>query len=152
MRCPNCGQTDDKVIDTRPSEENRVIRRRRECNSCGLRFSTIERIEGLQLKVIKKDGTRQEFSREKLMSGLSSACSKRPISNDQLTEIVNAVEALLQDQRNGEISSQAVGELVMNRLRELDKVAYVRFASVYRDFTDVSSFTREVEEINRDNE
>ncbi len=150
MRCPKCGQTDDKVIDTRPSEENRVIRRRRECNSCGCRFSTIERIEGLQLKVVKKDGTRQEFSREKLMSGLSAACSKRPISNDQLTEIVNSVESLLQDQRNGEISSQAVGELVMNRLKELDKVAYVRFASVYRDFTDVSSFAREVEEINKE--
>ena len=150
MRCPKCGQNDDKVIDTRPSEENRVIRRRRECNSCGCRFSTIERIEGLQLKVVKKDGTRQEFSREKLMSGLSAACSKRPISNDQLTEIVNSVESLLQDQRNGEISSQAVGELVMNRLKELDKVAYVRFASVYRDFTDVSSFAREVEEINKE--
>ncbi|MBQ1895065.1 MAG: transcriptional repressor NrdR [Clostridiales bacterium] len=152
MRCPKCGQNDDKVIDTRPSEENRVIRRRRECIACGYRFSTIERIEGLQFKVIKKDGTREEFSREKLMSGLSAACSKRPISNDQLMEIVNSVESLLQEQRNGEISSNAIGELVMNRLKGLDKVAYVRFASVYRDFTDVSSFTKEVEEINRDSE
>ena len=148
MICPKCGDPDDKVIDTRPSEEGRCIRRRRECNSCGYRYSTIERVENTGYKVVKKDGTRQDFSRDKLMDGLSSACSKRPISNEDLTKIVNEIENALQNQRNSEISSSVIGEMVMNRLRELDKVAYVRFASVYRDFTDVSSFTKEVENIN----
>ena len=148
MRCPKCGQVDDKVVDTRPSDEGRVIRRRRECIACGNRFSTIERIEGLQLRVVKKDGTRQEFSSEKLMSGLSAACSKRPVSNDELVDIVNSVESLIQEQRNGELATTAIGELVMKRLKSLDKVAYVRFASVYRDFTDVSSFAKEIEELN----
>jgi transcriptional repressor NrdR len=104
----------------------------------------------LSLKVIKKDGTRQDFSREKLLEGLSSACSKRPVSNENLIKIVNEVETRLQEQRNGEISTSEIGELVMTRLRNLDKVAYVRFASVYRDFTDVQSFTKEIEEINKD--
>ena len=149
MRCPKCGNADDKVIDTRPSEEGRTIRRRRECLSCGNRFSTIERVEGLSLKVIKKDGTRQEFSSEKLLEGLSSACSKRPVSNEELVTIVSEIENMIQDQKNGELSTKAIGEHVMNRLKELDKVAYVRFASVYRDFTDVSSFTKEIENINR---
>lgn len=149
MRCPKCGNADDKVIDTRPSEEGRTIRRRRECLSCGNRFSTIERVEGLSLKVIKKDGTRQEFSSEKLLEGLSSACSKRPVSNQELVTIVGEIENMIQDQKNGELSTKVIGEHVMNRLKELDKVAYVRFASVYRDFTDVSSFTKEIENINR---
>ena len=149
MRCPKCGNADDKVIDTRPSEEGRTIRRRRECLSCGNRFSTIERVEGLSLKVIKKDGTRQEFSSEKLLEGLSSACSKRPVSNEELVTIVSEIENMIQDQKNGELSTKTIGEHVMNRLKELDKVAYVRFASVYRDFTDVSSFTKEIENINR---
>ncbi|SEV86767.1 transcriptional repressor NrdR [Ruminococcaceae bacterium KH2T8] len=150
MKCPKCGETDDKVIDTRPNEEGRSIRRRRECVACGYRYSTIERVEGLSLKVIKKDGTRQDFSREKLLEGLNSACSKRPVSNENLIKIVNEVESKLQEQRNGEISTSEIGELVMTRLRNLDKVAYVRFASVYRDFTDVQSFTKEIEEINKD--
>ena len=149
MRCPKCGNADDKVIDTRPSEEGRTIRRRRECLSCGNRFSTIERVEGLSLKVIKKDGTRQEFSSEKLLEGLSSACSKRPVSNEELVTIVSEIENMIQDQKNGELSTKAIGEHVLNRLKELDKVAYVRFASVYRDFTDVASFTKEIENINR---
>ena len=150
MKCPKCGESDDKVIDTRPNEEGRSIRRRRECVACGYRYSTIERVEGLSLKVIKKDGTRQDFSREKLLEGLNSACSKRPVSNENLIKIVNEVESKLQEQRNGEISTSEIGELVMTRLRNLDKVAYVRFASVYRDFTDVQSFTKEIEEINKD--
>ena len=150
MKCPKCGETDDKVIDTRPNDEGRSIRRRRECVACGYRYSTIERVEGLSLKVIKKDGTRQDFSREKLLEGLNSACSKRPVSNENLIKIVNEVESKLQEQRNGEISTSEIGELVMTRLRNLDKVAYVRFASVYRDFTDVQSFTKEIEEINKD--
>ncbi len=150
MRCPRCGETDDKVIDTRPNDEGRSIRRRRECLACGYRYSTLERVEGLSLKVIKKDGTRQDFSREKLLEGLNSACSKRPVSNENLMKIVNEVETRLQEQRSGEISTTEIGELVMTRLRGLDKVAYVRFASVYRDFTDVSSFAKEIEEIGND--
>lgn len=149
MNCPKCGEVNDKVIDTRPSDGGRSIRRRRECIGCGYRYSTIERVENIGLKVVKKDGTRQDFNRDKLMEGLSAACSKRPISNEQLEKIVSEVENLLGEQKNGELSTQKIGELVMNKLRELDKVAYVRFASVYRDFTDVSSFTKEVEEINR---
>ena len=147
MRCPKCGSADDKVIDTRPSDEGRVIRRRRECVFCGNRFSTIERIEGLQLKVVKKDGTREDFSREKLMGGLSAACSKRPVSNDQLNAIVNEIETMLQDKYSGEMSTTAIGEHIMKSLREIDKVAYVRFASVYRDFTDVASFTKEIADL-----
>jgi len=150
MRCPKCGKTDDKVIDTRPNDEGRSIRRRRECIACGYRYSTLERVEGLSFKVIKKDGTRQDFSREKLLEGLNSACSKRPVSNENLMKIVNEVESRLQEQRSGEISTTEIGELVMARLRALDKVAYVRFASVYRDFTDVSSFAKEIEEIGND--
>ncbi|MBR6880850.1 MAG: transcriptional repressor NrdR [Clostridiales bacterium] len=150
MKCPKCGSIDDKVVDTRPSDEGRSIRRRRECLSCGYRYSTIERVEGIQLKVVKKDGTREEFSADKLLGGLSSACSKRPVSNEQLVKIVTDIESHLQEQRNGEISTKEVGELVMEKLKTLDKVAYVRFASVYRDFTDVSSFTKEVEEINKE--
>ncbi len=107
-------------------------------------------MEGIQLKVVKKDGTREEFSADKLLGGLSSACSKRPVSNEQLVKIVTDIESHLQEQRNGEISTKEVGELVMEKLKTLDKVAYVRFASVYRDFTDVSSFTKEVEEINKE--
>ena len=147
MKCPKCGETDDKVIDTRPNEEGRSIRRRRECVACGYRYSTIERVEGLSLKVIKKDGTRQDFSREKLLEGLSSACSKRPVSNENLIKIVNEVETKLQEQRNGEISTSEIGELVMTRLRNLDKVAYVRFASVYREFTDVDTFMDELKKV-----
>ncbi|MBO4635697.1 MAG: transcriptional repressor NrdR [Clostridiales bacterium] len=149
MRCPKCGSCDDKVIDTRPSDEGRTIRRRRECLYCSYRYSTIERIEGIQYKVVKKDGTREEFSRDKLLQGLSSACSKRPVSNDDLEKIVTDVENLLQEQHNGELPTQTIGEMVMDRLAVLDKVAYVRFASVYRDFADLSSFTREVEEIEK---
>ena len=148
MRCPKCGNTDDKVIDTRPSEEGRTIRRRRECLQCNYRFSTIERVEGISLKVVKKDGTRQDFSSDKLLEGLSVACSKRPVSNEDLVSIVSEVENMLQEQKNGEISTKVIGEHVMRRLKELDKVAYVRFASVYHDFTDVSSFTKEIENIN----
>lgn len=151
MNCPKCGCNDDKVIDTRPNEEGRSIRRRRECIACGYRYSTVERIEGLTLKVVKKDRTRQEFSSQKLLESLSVACSKRPVSNEDLSKIVNEVESKLQEKHNGEISTNEIGELVMMRLKELDQVAYVRFASVYRDFTDVASFTKEIEEINNSN-
>lgn len=150
MKCPKCGAENDKVIDTRPSDEGRAIRRRRVCLECEYRYSTVERAEVLGMKVVKKDGTRQDFSREKLMAGLGSACSKRPVSNANLEKIVDEVENTLTEQRNGEISTNKIGEIVMERLKKLDKVAYVRFASVYRDFTDVQSFTREVENIDKE--
>lgn len=147
MRCPRCSADNDKVIDTRTVENNAVIRRRRECLECGNRFTTVERFEGIQLSVIKKDGTRQPFSREKILSGLDAACSKRPVSNDDLINLVNEVEQKLQSKRNLEISTDVIGEMLMEGLRKLDKVAYVRFASVYRDFTDVESFTQEISKI-----
>ncbi len=148
MKCPNCGAIDDKVIDTRTIEDNSVIRRRRECLDCGHRFTTIERMEGIQMMVVKKDGTRQPFSREKIMSGLLSACSKRPVSNEDLINLVNDIEKRLQSGRNLEIPTEVIGEMIMEALKKIDKVAYVRFASVYRDFTDVSSFTEEIQKIN----
>ena len=151
MKCPKCGADNDKVIDTRPSDEGRAIRRRRVCIECEYRYSTTERAEVLGMKVVKQDGTRQDFSREKLMAGLASACSKRPVSNANLEKIVDEVENCLNDQRNHEISTNAIGEIVMERLKKLDKVAYVRFASVYRDFTDIKSFTDEVEHLSTNN-
>ena len=148
MKCPKCGCADDKVIDTRAAEAGKMIRRRRECLVCGTRFTTIERMEEMQLNVIKKDGTRQEFQRDKILKGLVAACSKRPVTNDDLLSIVNDVEASLQSKHSLETTSDQIGEMLMERLKKLDKVAYVRFASVYRDFTDVDSFTKEVERIN----
>ena len=148
MKCPKCGCADDKVIDTRAAEDGKMIRRRRECLVCGTRFTTIERMEEMQLNVIKKDGTRQEFQRDKILKGLVAACSKRPVTNDDLLSIVNDVEASLQSKHSLETTSDQIGEMLMERQKKLDKVAYVRFASVYRDFTDVDSFTKEVERIN----
>jgi len=148
MKCPKCGCADDKVTDTRAAEDGKMIRRRRECLVCGTRFTTIERMEEMQLNVIKKDGTRQEFQRDKILKGLVAACSKRPVTNDDLLSIVNDVEASLQSKHSLETTSDQIGEMLMERLKKLDKVAYVRFASVYRDFTDVDSFTKEVERIN----
>ncbi len=148
MKCPKCGCADDKVIDTRAAEDGKMICRRRECLVCGTRFTTIERMEEMQLNVIKKDGTRQEFQRDKILKGLVAACSKRPVTNDDLLSIVNDVEASLQSKHSLETTSDQIGEMLMERLKKLDKVAYVRFASVYRDFTDVDSFTKEVERIN----
>ena len=137
MRCPRCGEPEDKVIDTRTVENNSVIRRRRECLGCGHRFTTVERLEGIQLMVIKKDGSRQPFSREKIMNGLVSACSKRPVSSADLIDLVNDIERKLQAKYNLEIPTEAIGEMLMDGLRKMDKVAYVRFASVYRDITSV---------------
>lgn len=148
MRCPRCGEPEDKVIDTRTVENNSVIRRRRECLGCGHRFTTVERLEGIQLMVIKKDGSRQPFSREKIMNGLVSACSKRPVSSADLIDLVNDIERKLQAKYNLEIPTEAIGEMLMDGLRKMDKVAYVRFASVYRDFTSVDSFAQEISKIN----
>ena len=144
MKCPKCGADNDKVIDTRPSDEGRAIRRRRVCIECEYRYSTTERAEVLGMKVVKKDGTRQDFSREKLMAGLASACSKRPVSNANLEKIVDEVETSIFSYEDKEIPSSIIGELIMSKLKDLDAVAYVRFASVYREFKDVNTFMDEL--------
>lgn len=146
MKCPFCGHDEDRVIDSRPAEEGAAIRRRRECSGCQARFTTYEKIETLPL-LVKKDGTREPFNREKILKGLLKACEKRPVSNDQLLELLSYVEARVQSSANREISSQDVGELVMQRLKDIDEVAYVRFASVYRQFKDVNSFLEELNEM-----
>ena len=149
MKCPKCGCADDKVIDTRAAEDGKMIRRRRECLVCGTRFTTIERMEEMQLNVIKKDGTRQEFQRDKILKGLVAACSKRPVTNDDLLSIVNDVEASLQSKHSLETTSDQIGEMLMERLKKLDKVAYVRFASVYREFKDANTFMDELKKFLR---
>ena len=147
MRCPFCGHEEDKVIDSRPSDEGSAIRRRRECLTCGSRFTTYEKVENLPLLVIKKDGTRQPFDRDKLMSGIIKSCEKRPVSTDQLEVLVSSIEAQYQNSLKREISSREIGEMVMEGLKQIDEVAYVRFASVYRQFKDVNSFLHELNEI-----
>lgn len=147
MKCPFCGHAEDKVIDSRPAEDGAAIRRRRECLGCNARFTTYEKIETLPLLVVKKDGTREPFNRDKLLRGLLKACEKRPVSNDQLTELLSFVEAQVQNSMNREISSKDIGELVMRKLKEIDEVAYVRFASVYRQFKDVNSFLEELNQM-----
>lgn len=146
MHCPFCKKEDTKVIDSRGTQDG-AIRRRRECLSCERRFTTYEKIEEAPLKVVKKDGTRVPFSREKLRSGLDKACYKRPIAQDDLEQVVSAVEAEMFESFNREVDSRMIGEAVMDRLRDLDEVAYVRFASVYREFTDVDDFTTALERL-----
>jgi transcriptional repressor NrdR len=147
MRCPFCGFLESKVIDSRESKKGLSIRRRRECLSCKRRFTTYEKIEEIPYMVVKKDGTRQPYDSQKLLRGMMKACEKRPIQISQLEEIVEEVESLLQERPDKEISVSEVGQLVMDRLRELDKVAYVRFASVYREFKDVAEFREELENL-----
>jgi transcriptional repressor NrdR len=147
MKCPFCGHDEDRVIDSRPAEDGAAIRRRRECIGCGARFTTYEKVETLPLLVIKKDGTREPFNRDKILNGLLKACEKRPVSNEQLLEVQTFVEGQIQNAFNREISSQDIGELVMKKLKEIDEVAYVRFASVYRQFKDVNSFLEELNEM-----
>lgn len=144
MKCSNCDNKSTKVLDSRPIEEGRSIRRRRECDRCGFRFTTFERIEALPLIVVKKDGARQEYSREKLIRGLIKACEKRPVSIDKIEEIALEVEKQIRDIGPAEIESTSIGELVMDILVEVDDVAYVRFASVYRQFKDLSVFLDEL--------
>ena len=144
MKCPFCGNDEDKVIDSRPAEDGLAIRRRRECISCSSRFTTYEKIENLPLVVIKKDGTRQPFDSGKLISGLMKACEKRPVSIDQIESLVHSIEDQVLSSLKREISSVEIGEMVMERLKKLDEVAYVRFASVYRQFKDVNSFFQEL--------
>ncbi len=145
MRCPYCAHPDSKVIDSRESKKGISIRRRRECESCRRRFTTYEKVEEIPYMVVKKDGTRQMFDRQKLLKGMMKACEKRPIALSRLEEIVEEVESRLQERPDKEMKASEVGQLIMDRLRDLDKVAYVRFASVYRDFRDVQEFKNELD-------
>jgi transcriptional repressor NrdR len=147
MRCPFCHDPENKVIDSRESHEGMVIRRRRECLECKRRFTTYERIEELTPLVVKKDGRREAFDREKLLAGLKKACEKRPVAIEQLEALVDDVERGLQESGDKEIASTKIGEAVMHRLRELDEVAYVRFASVYRSFRDIAEFMTELKDL-----
>jgi transcriptional repressor NrdR len=140
MKCPFCSHLEDKVVDSRESKEGEVIRRRRECLKCGKRFTSYERIDQIPHMVVKKDGRRERFEREKVLTGLLKACEKRPVSPKTLEEIADEVEAKVHESPDREMSSREVGELLMLRLRDVDKVAFVRFASVYRDFKDVDQF------------
>jgi transcriptional repressor NrdR len=145
MKCPYCRKDNDRVIDSRASQDGFAIRRRRECLSCRRRYTTYERIEEQAIKVIKKDGVREPFEREKIRKGLEKACWKRAISDEQMEAVVSAVESDIYANFDAEIESRSLGELVMKRLRQLDQVAFVRFASVYREFKDVRDFVDELE-------
>jgi len=147
MRCPFCGHGEDRVVDSRESREGDVIRRRRECTECGRRFTSYEKIESLPFQVVKRDERREPFDRLKLMRGLQVACRKRPVSQDALEQVADFIEMAMNDAGEREISSRKIGALVMTRLRDLDPVAYVRFASVYRNFEDVESFVKELHEL-----
>ena len=147
MKCPFCGHENTRLIDSRPAEENNSIRRRRACDECGKRFTTYEKVETIPLIVTKKDNNRESYDRSKIEGGLLRACHKRPVSAQQITALVDEVESDIFNRGEKEISSQMVGELLMNRLKELDAVAYVRFASVYREFKDVNTFMDELKKL-----
>jgi transcriptional repressor NrdR len=148
VRCPFCHQDDDRVIDSRSTDDDTAIRRRRECKACGQRFTTYERVENEeQIRVIKRDGSRQSFDRRKLMAGLTVACEKRPVSASDLEALVNRLQSQLQADSRREIPASEIGQMVMEKLHNLDQVAYVRFASVYRQFKDVDQFLEEVHRV-----
>jgi transcriptional repressor NrdR len=147
MKCPHCGYKEDKVVDSRATQEQFAIRRRRECLKCGKRFTTYEYIEEVSLMVIKKDGRREPFDRKKILAGIIRACEKRPISMEKMEEIATQVERAIQKKTDREAPASKIGELVMEKLKLLDDVAYVRFASVYRQFKDVSQFMSELKEM-----
>jgi len=147
MRCPFCGNTEDRVVDSRESREGEVIRRRRQCVRCERRFTSYEKIEHLPFQVVKRDQRREPYDREKLMRGLQVACRKRPVSQDSLEQIADSIEVMMQESGEREISAQQIGTMVMNRLRNVDPVAYVRFASVYRRFEDVEAFVKEFHQL-----
>ncbi|MGO9230995.1 MAG: transcriptional regulator NrdR [Bryobacteraceae bacterium] len=149
MKCPFCSHLHDRVVDSRESKEGGAIRRRRECLACERRFTTYERIDEVPYMAIKKDGRREKFDRQKVLGGLLKACEKRPISMARLSELVNRVEAKVSDSPDREISTTEIGEFLMEGLRELDKIAYVRFASVYRDFQDEEAFFNELKNLMR---
>jgi transcriptional repressor NrdR len=147
MKCPYCGFAQDRVVDSRESKEADSIRRRRECERCNKRFTTYERLDEIPYMVVKKDGRREKFERQKVLSGLLRACEKRPVSAGKLEAIVDETEAFLMDSPERERTTSQIGELIMNQLRTIDKVAYIRFASVYRDFKDVREFKEELEQL-----
>ncbi len=147
MRCPYCGTADSRVLDSRPTEEGNSVRRRRECGECGKRFTTYERVDELPLIVVKKDGRREFFNKQKLLAGLTTACQKRPIPTNLLDQMAEEIERDLKNNADREVQSSDIGEQVMMRLRDLDEVAYVRFASVYHEFRDVQGFMREIEQL-----
>ena len=147
MRCPFCDHEDSKVIDSRPIDEGHAIRRRRECEKCGKRFTTYEKVEVSIIMVIKKDGSREAFNRDKLLAGIIKACEKRPVTLAEMEGVADKIERGLNNLMEKEVKSSFIGELVMENLKELDEVAYVRFASVYRQFTDVNTFIKEIEEL-----
>jgi len=149
MKCPYCGHLGDKVVDSRESKEGDVIRRRRQCLSCGKRFTSRERLEDIEYRVIKKDGNREAFQRQKLIAGLLTASEKRPVSIQQLEAIADRIEAELQERTEREMTTEEIGARLMQELKQLDQIAYVRFASVYRQFRDVGQFKREVDELQK---
>ena len=150
MKCPFCSSENTRVIDSRPADDNNSIRRRRLCDDCGKRFTTYEMVERMPLMLIKRDGTRQAYDRQKLLNGLVKACEKRPVSLMQLEQIVDYVEQKLFSSLESEVSSKVIGELVMEQLRKVDEVAYVRFASVYRQFKDINTFMEELNTLLKD--
>ena len=147
MKCPFCGYIESKVIDSRPTDENTRIRRRRECLQCGKRFTTYEIIESLPIIVVKKDNSREAFDRDKLLNGLLRACEKRPVSIEALEKAVDEIEAQIQNSLDREVTSLRIGDFAMEKLKEIDEVAYVRFASVYRSFKDINSFREEINQL-----
>lgn len=147
MKCPYCGYSESKVVDSRPTDEEAAIRRRRECEKCGKRFTTYEKIEEMPLIIVKKDGSREVYQRSKMMNGLLRACEKRPISISQIERMADDIEKELYNSMDKEIDSKKIGEMVMSRLKKIDDVAYVRFASVYRQFKDINTFLEELNKL-----
>ncbi|HAU84287.1 MAG TPA: transcriptional regulator NrdR [Lachnospiraceae bacterium] len=147
MRCPYCGEDNTRVIDSRPAEDNYIIRRRRQCDNCAKRFTTYEKVEAISLVVIKKDMNREPYDRTKIEAGIFRSCHKRPISVDQINAVVDEIETTIFNMEEKEIPSSKIGEIVMDKLKNLDAVAYVRFASVYREFKDVATFMDEIKKI-----
>lgn len=147
MKCPFCGKENTRVIDSRPSDDNNSIRRRRQCDECNKRFTTYEKVEAIPLVVIKKDNNREPYDRSKIEAGVFRSCHKRPISVDQINQLVDEVETAIFNREEKEVHSSIIGEIVMDKLKELDPVAYVRFASVYREFKDVNTFMNELKKI-----
>lgn len=144
MKCPFCSESDTKVIDSRPADDYSSIRRRRQCETCGKRFTTYEKLETMPLMVIKKDNSRETYDRSKIESGIIHSCHKRPVSTQQISAVVEEIENIIFNREEKEIETSIIGELVMQRLQKLDEVAYVRFASVYREFKDVNTFMEEI--------
>ncbi len=147
MKCPYCGYSDTRVIDSRPADENNSIRRRRSCDECGKRFTTYEKVETIPLIVIKKDNNREQYDRSKIEAGVLRACYKRPVSAEEIEKVIDQIELQIFNREEKEIPSSQIGEIVMDKLRELDPVAYVRFASVYREFKDVNTFMDELKKM-----